>query len=806
MWRNYIKIAFRNIWKAKQVTFVNIVGLSVAIATALLLCMTVYKEFSFDRFHEKGDRIFGIYKDVRTAEKVTPMNNTPHPLAPAIKAEIPGVKEVVRLVKNGVAVRTTGEQQAINTTYTDPSFFSIFTFPLLKGETRLGLTDIVLSETTAKNLFGTADVVGKQMELKLGDIWKPFTVTGVLADAPENSSVIFSSIVRLENKSDYAESKDNWFSFSLETFVELQPGTSPETVERASKVLLEKYYGEDIARQKNAGATPGAYGEYQLLGLIPMKELHFSPNSNLGGEKKGLVLMLLFIAGFLLFIASINFVNLTLARSFTRAREVGMRKVMGAEKWQLSLQLWGEAFLLFVFALLVGGLTAFLLLPAYNSLFRSGVSFSLLLEPKFIGGIILTLLVVTAFAGGYPAALMARASTLLVLKGKMTTGRKNYFRNSLIVTQFVFSCLLIIATLIAWRQMNYLRNKPLGYNTSEVISVPVGAKENGAALLERLRSDLKGQPGILSITGANTNFGRGIDGSMSTSIISWQDGGKDMQSHWQGVSTDYVQTMSLQLTGGRDFSAALASDSNSLIINEQMARQFGPGKGHVGFRFRMDDQVADATVYTIIGIVKDYHYQSLHNTIEPLTLHLLGPDQRPSYIFVRVAPGELVASMDKLAASWKRVAPETPFIGSFVNENTERQYRAEATLMRVFISGGVLTIIISCMGLFAMAMLIIGQRTREIGIRKVLGASAAGVATLISRDFLVLVGIAILIASPLAWVLMRQWLKEFAYRTDIHWSIFVMAGGMAMLVAALTVSFQSVRAALMNPVKSLRTE
>lgn len=804
MWKNYIKIAFRNIWKAKQVTFVNIIGLSVAIGTALLLCMTVYKEFSYDNFHQKGNRLYSIYKELWMPEQFLTVPNMPHPMGPAVKAELPGVKESVRLVSNTTAFRVGSEQQITTVTYTEPQFFSMFSFPIVKGEPRLGLTDIVLSEKTAANLFGKEDPIGKQVEMKYKDQWKPMTVTGVVKDAPDNSSISYATIVRLENQEAFSANDGNWFNLSLETFVELEPGTDPEALRRASKDMIAKYYGEDIERQKSGGAKAGPYGAYQLLNFVPMEEVHFSPHSNLGGGKKALVLMLLFIAGFLLFIASINFVNLTLARSFTRAREVGMRKVLGAGKWQLSLQLWGEALLLFLISMVIGGLLAWLLLPAYNSLFRSGVSFGLLLQPKFIGGIVATLLLVTALAGGYPAAVMSRAKTLLVLKGKMTTGRTNYFRNSLIVTQFVFSCLLIIGTLIAWRQMAYLRDKPLGYNSAEVISIPVGVKENGNAVLERLRAELKGQPGIVSVTGTNFNFGSGLDGRNSTSIINWDQDGRDLKAHWQAVSTDYVETMSLQLVAGRDFSAAMASDSNAFVINEQMARQFGPGKGHVGYRFRLDSE--STTEYQVIGIVKDYHFKSLHKEIEPLMLHLMYAGERPYYLFVRVAPGGLAASMDRVEAAWKRVAPETPFIGSFVNENTERQYEAEQTLTKIFISGGVLTIIISCMGLFAMAMLIIGQRTREIGIRKVLGASAAGVAALISRDFLVLVGIAILIASPVAYFLMRQWLKEFAYRTDIHWSVFVLAGGLAMLVAALTVSFQSVKAALMNPVKSLRTE
>ncbi len=534
MWRNYIKIAFRNIWKAKQVTFVNVIGLSVAIGTALLLCMTVYKEFSYDNFHEKGGRLYSVYKDVWMPDKPTFMPNMPHPMGPAVKAELPGVKESVRLVSNTTAFRVGSEQQTTTVTFTEPSFFSMFSFPIVKGEPRLGLTDIVLSEKTAANLFGKNDPIGKQVEMKVDDQWKPLTVTGVVKDAPQNSSIFYAVIVRLENQSSYGANNGNWFNISLETFVELEPGTDPESVRRASKDMLAKYYEEDINRQKSGGAKAGPYGAYQLLGFVPMKDVHFAQQSNLGGAKKPLVLMLLFISGFLLFIASINFVNLTLARSFTRAREVGMRKVLGAGKWQLSLQLWGEALLLFLISMIIGGLLAFLLLPFYNSMFRSGVSFGLLLQPRFIVGILITLLVVTAFAGGYPAAVMARAKTLQVLKGKMSTGRNNYFRNSLIVTQFVFSSLLIIGTLIAWRQMAYLRDKPLGFNSEEVISIPIGAKENGNAALLRIREELKEQPGILSITGTNFNFGSGLDGRASTSIITWDEDGKDLKAHWQG--------------------------------------------------------------------------------------------------------------------------------------------------------------------------------------------------------------------------------------------------------------------------------
>lgn len=807
MFRNYLKIAWRNIWKNKQVSAVNITGLAVAIAAALLLCITVYREFSFDDFHEKKESLYQVYREEFHADGTESHSNMSYPMGPAMKAELPGIRELARLA-NGAAVMKVGEtSQSIGLRYVDSSFLDLFTFPVAAGSGRLDMNTALISEKMAGIFFKDADPLGKTVLLRAGPEWKSFTVGGVMKDPPNNSSIRFDALVRLETHRSYLADRGNWGNFSLEIFVQLSPGVHPEDIERRGKAFMEKYYEEDVQRMKAAGAVKDKFGGVLHLGLIPLNEIHFSKHSNLQDAKKPILYMLLFIAGFLLFIASINFLNLTLARAFTRAKEVGMRKTLGAATAQLVLQLCGEALVLFLISLALGLVITYFVLPHYNALFFSNsvYAFGILFKPKFLAGIFVALLLITLLAGGYPAWALSRTHTLLVLKGKVSAGRTNYFRNSLIVTQFVFSCLLICGTIVAWQQMSYLHNKPLGFNTHEVVSIPVSKDVNGHQLLARLRAELAGQPDILSITASGNNFGRGKDGAQSTSIINFQLFDKDVKSHWQSVDFDYVKTMDLQLVGGKDFDRSMGLDSLGLVINEKMAKQLAAlgVKDPVGYRFRMDGEGPE---YHINGVVKDYNFKSLHEEIAPLTLYLNRPEDLPAYIFVKTGPGNLTASMAKIEAAYKKTAPGQLFLASFVNENTEKQYKFEAVLMKIFVSGAILTIIISCMGLFAIAMLAIGHRTKEIGIRKVLGASAAGIAGLIAADFLKLVLIAIVIATPVAWYVTREWLKGYAYQVDVGWWVFVLAGLLAILIAAATVSFQSIRAALMNPVKSLRSE
>ncbi|SIO43611.1 ABC transporter permease [Chitinophaga niabensis] len=801
MLKNYLKIAWRNIWKSKQVSAVNIIGMSVAIAAALLLCFTVYSEFSYDNFHLNKKNLYQLYYSEARAEGPRTHLSTPIPLAPAMKEEMPGVVNIVRVANDAAGIRTTaGEVQTIGINCVDSSFLRMFTFPAVSGHLRLGLNDAIITEGTAAKLFKKEDPVGKTVSINQGDGWQAFTISAVVKDIPDNSSINFDVLLRLERVTDYAGNKDEWGHSNLYTFAQLTPGVTGEEMEKRSIALTKKYYEEDVDKYKKAGAKADKYGAYMHIGFIPMEEVHLTENGQKNTGRVMMLYMLLFIAAFLLFIASINFINLSMARAFTRAKEVGMRKALGAAKFQLALQLSGEAMVLFFFSLVLGIGLAYIAMPTYNAVLRYHLSFGILKDPGVITGMAIVFLLISILAGGYPALVLARAKTLQVLKGKINSGRNNYFRNSLIVTQFVFSSLLICCTIIAWQQMNFLKNKSLGFNTHEVVSIPVSNEVDAGQVLERMKAKLAQQPGILSISAARSNFGRGRDGSISTSVVGFSYKNQELMTNLQFVSYDYLKTMDIKLLAGREFSPQMA-DSNSIIINERMALQLGV-KDIEGFTVRFEE---DGPAYSVIGIMKDYHFQSLHRKIEPLTLSLNNEGRPSDYIFIRTAPGNLEASMATIESAWKASAPGA-FLGSFVDENTARLYTGDKVLAKIFISGAVITIIISCMGLFAIALITIGQRNKEIGIRKVLGAGVVTITALISRDFLKLVILAILIATPIAWFVMNKWLGIYAYSIDINWWVFLLAGLLAISIAAITVGFQTIRAALMNPVKALRSE
>lgn len=803
MIKNYLKIAWRSIWKSKQVSAINIIGLSVAIAVSLLLCLTVYREFTFDKFHENRADLYQLYIEEYFPDKTRSRSNMPYPLGPAAVAEIPGVKAVARFANSGASMRTVDLPQDVSLLCVDSSFLQLFTFPAVAGNSALGLNDAVITEKTALRYFKSENPVGKTVSLRLGESWRSFKVAAVLKDPPDVSSIRFDVLLRIENSTASALDRNNWDNFTLHTFVQLPPGGNPAAVEKSARAFMDAHYKENIKDMKKVGAKPGKYGGLIHLGLIPMDDVHFDPHSTLSRMKQRMLYMLLFIAAFLLFIASINFMNLTMARAFTRAKEVGMRKILGAARFQLIMQLCGEAMILFFISLVIGTALAYILMPGFTAFLNNKLSFALLLEPKIIIGILVTFVLISLLAGGYPAVILAGTKTLQVLKGKVNTGRKHYLRNSLIVTQFVLSCIMICCTIVAWQQMDYMSNKPLGINTHEVVSIPVGNELNGHQLLQRMRAALKQYPDVLAVSASGNNVGRGRDGSQSTSIMTFNHNEREIESHIMNIDYDYVKTMDLTLKGGRDMKPGMAGDSMGIVINETLAGQLG-GKDVVGRRLRFDEDAKEE--YEVLGVVKNYHFKSLHQEIAPLMLLLNRKEDPPGYIFVKVAPGNLKTSMGKIESAWKAAAQGVTFNASFLNENTDRLYNEEKKLSGIFVSGAVLTIIISCMGLFAIAMMAITQRTKEIGVRKVLGASVFSITTLISTDFLKLVGLSILIATPLAWLLMSSWLQEYAYRIRLNIWVFLAAGLLAILVAVFTISFQTIRAALMNPVKSLRTE
>jgi len=806
MFRNYLKIAVRNLWKNKGYAFINIVGLSVAFCVSVFLFLTAYFQLTFDDFHVDRDRIFQTYFFSNDPEKAGKTANMPLPLTPALKSEFPEIEGITRFVNGSEVVEYKGKFFDKNIKFADADFLKIFTFPLLKGNKEIALNDlssIVLSENTAKDIFGTEDPIGKQLQLGLDENRKQYIVTGVLKDFPENSTIKFDMFTRTENLENYANEKDHWDSYSHNVYLKLTPKTDKATFEKRLKPFVQKYFADNIASLKKRGAKPDERGDLHALRLQNLANVHFDTEvSGSSGAPIALVYALMGIAIFILMIACINFINLNVARSFIRAREVGVRKSMGALKNQLFFQIWGEAAVICFLGFLSGVILAVLLLPTFNATFQSKLTLSYILQPDKVALLLGIFVLVTFFAGGYPAWQMSKFNAVEVLKGKVTMKKPGVLRNSLIIAQFTLSGLLICSTVIAVQQVEHLRNQPLGFQKEQVISIPVGNKVNSRQALQRMRNKLEGDPGILGVTGSGVNLGFGLDRSTSRSVIGFTFKDKEISTDWLQVDYDYLKTLNIKLLSGREFNPSYPSDTlDRVIITESMAKMIGE-KDPVGKFFQTDSA---GVKHQIIGLVPDFNLYSSKAEKKPITMYLSGSGGLP-YIFVRVTPQSLKVSMDKLKAVWKEVAPESEFKGSFVDENTNSWYKEEERLSQVFSLASGIAIILSCLGLFAVALIVIEQRTKEIGVRKVLGASIANLVFVLSHDFVKLVLVAILISSPLAWFLMQKWLDNYPYRIEISPLVFVIVGVGAILVAVVTVSFQSIKAALMNPVKSLKSE
>lgn len=689
---------------------------------------------------------------------------------------------------------------------TDPDFFSMFSFQFLSGNPSTSLSnlnDLVLTEKSARAIFGNEDPVGKTVQMQVGEAWKPFTVSAVTQNMPANSSINYDMVARFENSEIYRENIVQWNNWNHSAYVQLKNDVSPEQFAKKVNAFYKAHFQEDINSLVRDGAKPAPDGSYMQLGLVPLTEVHVTNDLPMdgGGISKPYLYILLAIGAVILLIACINFVNLSMGRSFTRSHEIGLRKTLGAVKWQLVSQLWVEALLISFVALVVSGILTYILLPHYKQLFQTGINRDVLLTPSTWLIVAVGFLLTTMIAGGYPAWLISRVSIISILKGKFSIRRSRAIRNSLIVVQFAIAVLLLITTMVTWQQVRFLRSQPLGYNRSQVISVPIEGDVDPNIVLQRLRVKLNGYQNVESISGIYNNLGRGLDGSTRTSNIGFEYKNRNIRTGWMGVSHDFVKTLDLKLVAGRDFSTEFQTDSNAIVINEAMAEQLGE-KDIIGLQLPIHDSPAHMTV---IGVVKNFNHESLQKKIEPMSFTI----ERPfgvHYALIKVAPSNLPSSMELVKSTWKEILPTAEFKGSFLDENIDRQYRKEEKLGQIFISGAIIAIVLSCMGLLAMVLLIVTQRVKEIGIRKVLGANVSGIVMLISKDFVWLVGIAFIIAAPLAWFAMQKWLENYAYRTEIHWWVFLAAAVAAFVIAFLTISIHAVRAAMLNPAKTLKTE
>lgn len=802
MFRNYFKIAWRNLQKNKVLGGIQILGLAVAIATATLLYLTSMYEFSFNNFYKDKDRIGLVYFQSEPVEGVKRSSSAAAPLAPLLKSELPEIELVSRYGNGNVVLRNGDKQLQSNTKYVDADFLSIFSFPFLHGNEQAlnDLNQIVIDETMAQNLFGNLDVVGNSLEVFIQGDWHQKIIGAVVEKVPVNSDLEFQSLLRFEEKPDYTTYKEDWSHVDHTVFVKVVSSKiNNQAFRKASQSFVNLYYESESNMLKRDGAIADKNGDYLSMHLLPLSDYHLN-NLNLGhAGSPTFPWILLLISGLVLFIACSNFINLSLANSLTRNKEIGTRKTLGGSTSTLIGQLWTESLLICVIALVLGLLLASLGLKQYNVFMNYNLKIVALLTPINLLLFLIMFFFLTLFAGGYPAWRIARQNLVQTLKGA-TAIKSGLLRNGLTIVQFSIAIVLIVATIVVSSQLNYLNSKSLGYNKSEVVSIPIGVGIDPERALLQMRDQLASQPWVQSVSASDINLGMGRDGSMTNSVFGFEYEGRQIYTNFMRVDYDYLKTLGITLLAGRDFDRSFSTDREAVIINKQMAEQVGGIEKVLNRPLDLDGHPQ------VIGVIDDFNFQDLRQKVKPLTLSINPQIFTVDYIFVRVQTDNLSKSIQDLESIWKNINPQAKVAPSYLDENTERLYKGEKRMSHIVISAAVITIVISCMGLFALALLAINKRVKEIGIRKVLGSSVSAIVMLLSKDFMKLILISFIIAAPFSWLIMTNWLENFAYHINLKWWMVVLAGLATMLIALFTVSLKAMQAARANPVNSLKDE
>jgi putative ABC transport system permease protein len=816
MFRNYLKTAFRSLRKSKGFTAINIIGLSSGLAVCLLIVLYVTDELGYDRYNVNADRIYRLDADIF-------YNNTgylgadgPKPLASVLIHDNPQFEQFVRLSYAGDVMIRKGNNyvQEHHYVFADSTFFKVFTVRMLAGDPNTALNEpnsLVIDESTARKYFdesnapgnGLGDVVGKTLELENHTICK---ITGVYQDMPRQSHFHFSLIRPMRE----AGIGDYWLGQNCISYVLARPGYSRGFLQSRVNVTVNTYIGKAMQTELHQSMQDmerqGAHIRYLLM---PLRDIHLHSNKVAEFEPNGnivYVYVFLFIAILILAIACVNFMNLSTARSANRAKEVGIRKVAGSTRGHLIFQFLTESVLLSFFSLLLAVGIADVLLPMFNQLsgkqLDAGMLFSSRILPLMVG----LVLTVGLLAGSYPAFYLSSFQPIQVLKDSRGF-KSSWLRSSLVVFQFFISIGLIIGTLVIYRQLAYIRNRDVGFDRDQVLVVQNAYMAGDA--VRPFRQDLLRLSGVVDATLTNnlpTNPG-------NYSQNAWYRE-RNMASRNMVLLTNlfvdehYISTLGMHIVSGRNFAPhEYRTDSMGIILNETAAQMLGfkgplnqklynPGTQDSTGAYKLNE-------YHVIGVVKDFNFTSMHEKVQPMIMNLA--DNRGS-LSIRFKGGDIPSLVQEVEAGWRRIANGAPFSYTFLDNDFNNIYKSEAQTGRLFVAFAVFAILIACLGLFGLVTYAAEQRMKEIGIRKVLGANVGGIVALLSRDFLQLVGIASIIAFPVAWWAMNQWLRSFAYRTGISWWIFAAAAAAAILITLVTVSFQTIRAALANPVKSLRSE
>jgi putative ABC transport system permease protein len=799
-------VAFRNIWKKKLFSLINIIGLSVGIACFFLIIINVRHESSYDKFQKDGDRIYRVALERIYPEKVIFYAIIPYSIGDAMKTDFPEIEKMTRVLNNRGPVILGYKDKSYeeeNIFFVEQNFFEMFSISLIKGNPEnifAAPNSLVMTEDTALKYFGNEEPVGKFLTTPQG----PALVSGVCENIPENSHMEFDFLVSLNLTG--LQNRPNYVGFSVHTYVMLKEGVPPDEVEAKMPDLIEQYAAGQIQAQ-----TGLSFKEYVAAGngynyfFQPIRDIHL--HSNLEGEIKAngnitYVYVLIAIAAFLIIIACVNFMNLATARSASRAREVGIRKIVGSTKGLLVRQFLLESLIMSLISVLVAATWVQLLLPLFNQLTRKQLEINYVQDPFNIVFLLVIGLFVGLLAGLYPAFVLSSFRPVTILKGRFITSRSGTrMRNALVVLQFVISIICIAMTILVYRQMDFMQKKDLGFDKENMVVIERAytLQNRGEAFKQELRS----LPGVVNVTGSGTILSRG--GYFG---IMFQAGGDPEPKTTRGmnIDEDFIDTIGLEITQGRGFSREF-NETRNVVINESTIKEFG-WNDPVGMKIRYLGGEGEPTgEYTIIGVVKDFHYNSLHSPINSFVLLGFPQEQRilPN-LQIKIKPENLGETLGAIEQKWKTFNPQEPFGYYFLDDKLDEMYGNEKTSGQIFSIFSLLAIVIACIGLFGLSAYMAELRTKEIGIRKVLGSTASKIVVLLSKDFAKLVGLAFVIATPIAYYAMTRWLQNFAFRSSVHIWIFLLAGMAAVLIAQLTISFQALKAAYTDPANALRFE
>jgi len=802
MIRDYIKTAYRSLVKNKGFTFLNVFGLSVGLATCLLIVFYVADELSYDKYNTKADRIYRMTIDAKLNGNAGIYATSEAPWKNIIQTSFPQVEKVARLVdKNGLFMspqkfyikKNNGDILERRIVFTESSLFDVFTLPMIDGSPSTALDEpntAVITESTAKKYFNKVNVVGQTLTINDTAIYK---ITGVIKDIPTQSHFNYDFFLSYSSR---PESKaTNWGYAGLHNYLLLKPGTDVKKLEgELTKIDIKSSYNP---------STWTSGDNHLLVKLTALPDIHLRDAASQYPVGKGgniqYVYIFSLVAVFILLIACVNFMNLSTARSSNRAKEVGVRKVLGSARKYLVAQFLTESVLVTLISAIIAVFLAWALLPLFNQMADKQLSITPHTFTWLLPALLVIVLVVGFLAGSYPALYLSAFQPIEVLKGKIAKGFKaGFLRSFLVVFQFSISIFLIIGTLVIYNQLNFIHNKNLGFNRNQVLVIKNSNVLGKEAKI--LKNNLKQLPGVLNAT--MSSYQPTGDEDLKTGLFPHRkiDIKEDILTEFWSVDEDYINTMGLKLTNGRNFSKDMSSDTAAMIVNEAFVRKLGQKDPLNKDIFRYSYGLQQ---YHIIGVVRDFNFASLKDNIGPLAMIY---DTDNGAISVKLRTANLSGLMSQIEGQWKNLSPNRPFTYSFMDQDFDATYRVEQRFGTMFISFSSLAIVIACLGLFGLAAYAAEQRNKEIGIRKVLGANVSMIVGMLSMDFIKLVFISILIASPLAWYAMNKWLQGFAYRVEFHWYLLAIAGATAIFIAFITISFQSIKAALGNPVDSLRSE